>query len=129
LTEHDDILYLTHIDRMASSIERTIMARGRSSLDIDFELRDATMYRLQTLAESTQQLSTAFKEAHPDIPWNDIASFRHRVVHGYLTIDLDIVWDIIERDIPPLAECVRTALEVNREREERERDTGLDIDL
>lgn len=129
MTEHDDALYLVHIDRMASSIERTALARGRPSLDADFELRDATMYRLQTLAESTQHLSQAFKDAHPEIPWDDIASFRNRVVHGYLTIDLDIVWDIIERDVPPLATCARTALEVHHEREGRERDTARDMDL
>jgi uncharacterized protein with HEPN domain len=90
--------------------------RRRAGLDADFELRDATMYRLQTLAVSTQRLSSSFKETHPEIPWNDLAGFRNRVVHGYLTIDADIIWDIVVRDVPPLAECARTALELGKGR-------------
>jgi len=105
MTEHDDALYLAHVADAASRIEQTALRRGRADLDSDFELRDATMYLLQTLAESTQRLSVSFKEAHAEIPWDDIAGFRNRAVHGYLTIDLDIVWDIVERDVRPLAEC------------------------
>ena len=82
MNEHDDVLYLAHIDEAAANIERTALARGRAALNEDFELRDATMYRLQTLAESTQRLSAVFKETHPEIPWDDIAGFRNRVVHG-----------------------------------------------
>jgi len=115
VTEHDDALYLAHIDAAASLIERTALTRGRTEFDHDFELRDATMYRLQTLAESTQRLSASFKESHPEIPWDDIAGFRNRAVHAYLTIDLDIVWDIVERDVVPLRTCARAELDARRE--------------
>lgn len=124
MTEHDDLLYLAHIENAASRIERSARLRGREALDSDFEIRDATMYRLQTLAESTQRLSDNFKEAHPEIPWADIAAFRNRAVHAYLTIDLDIVWNIIEQDVRPIAECAR--LELVRS---LERDTGPDLGL
>jgi stress response protein YsnF len=53
VTEHDDALYLAHIDAAAAQIERTALLRDRAALASDFELRDATMYRVQTLAEST----------------------------------------------------------------------------
>jgi uncharacterized protein with HEPN domain len=79
------------------------------------------------MAESTQRLSAEFKDAHPEIPWSDIAAFRNRVVHGYLTIDLDIVWDIVEREVRPIGECARRALELHREKDGPERDTGFDI--
>ena len=129
MTEHDDALYLAHIDDAAAQIERTALSRGKGALDSDFELRDATLYRLQTLAESSQRLSASFKEAHPEIPWNDIAGFRNRVVHGYLTIDLDIVWDIVEREVHPLGECARFELGRRREREGPKRHTGFDPGL
>ena len=87
------------------------------------------MYRLQTLAESTQHLSAAFKEEHPEIPRNDVSAFRNRAVHAYLTIDLDIVWDIVERDVRPLAECARRELDRRRQRDGVERDTGLDLGM
>jgi len=92
-------------------------------------LRDATIYRLQTLAESAQRLSSAFKEQHAEIPWDRVAGFRNRMVHGYLDVDRDIVWAIIDHDLPELARCVRAELDLRREREglTRGRDTGMDI--
>ena len=66
--------------------------------------------RMQTLAESTQRLSLAFKSQHPDIPWRQLAGFRNQLAHGYLGVDLDIVFDIIQHDLPGLAQCVRTEL-------------------
>jgi len=115
VTDHDDLLYLVHIDETARQIARSVTARGRECLATDADLRDATLYRLQTLAESTQRLSPELKVAHPEIPWEDIAAFRNRIVHGYLGVSLDIVWDITQRDLPELGHLART--EVRRRRE------------
>jgi uncharacterized protein with HEPN domain len=68
----------------------------------DVDLQDATLRRLQTLSESAQRLSPDFKAAHPEIPWADIAGFRNRLVHAYLDIDLDLAWNTVVRDLPPL---------------------------
>ena len=90
MTEHDDQIYLEHIADMSAALNRTAR-RGKEAFLSDPDARDATIYRLQTLAESTQRLSAEFKAAHPEIPWADIARFRNRAVHGYLGVDLDIV--------------------------------------
>lgn len=87
-------------------IEETVR-RGKPMFVSDADARDATVYRLQTLAESTQRLSDEFKAAHPEIPWSDIAGFRDRAVHGYLGVKPDLVWDIAENELPQLAKCVR----------------------
>jgi len=110
VTEHDDALYLAHIDEAARRIERSATVLSRQTLETDDDLRDATLYRLQTMAESTQRLSAELKAAHPEIPWDDIAGFRNRIAHGYLGVNLDIVWDIIERDLPQLARMARDEL-------------------
>jgi uncharacterized protein with HEPN domain len=68
----------------------------------DVDLQDATLRRLQTLSESAQRLSPDFKAAHPQIPWTDIAGFRNRLVHAYLDIDLELAWNTVVRDLPPL---------------------------
>jgi uncharacterized protein with HEPN domain len=66
LTDHDDLLDLVHIEEPATRIEASAARRGRDALYADDEFRDATMYRLQTLAESTQRLSETFKATHPN---------------------------------------------------------------
>lgn len=50
------------------------------------------------------------KETRPDIPWREIAGFRNVIVHDYLSVDQDVVWSIIERDVSPLEEAVRMML-------------------
>ncbi len=129
MTDHDDALDLTYITEATARIERSAAARGRGALREDEELRDATIYRLQAVAESTQRLSPELKTAHPEIPWDDIAGFRNRAVHAYLGIDLDIVWDIIERDLPNLARVARVELILGRHREGQVRDRGSDLGI
>ena len=60
------------------------------------------MRNLQTLTESSQRLSDALKATEPQVPWRDLAGFRNILVHGYLDIDLQAVWSVIEQDLPAL---------------------------
>jgi uncharacterized protein with HEPN domain len=57
---------------------------------------------LQTLAESTQRLSDRTKRNQPVIEWFKIAGFRNALVHDYLGVDLDKVWNILQNDLPVL---------------------------
>lgn len=66
-------------------------------------VRDATLRNLQTLTESSQRLSTALKAAHPEIPWKQLAGFRHLLVHDYLGgIDDQTVVLVLSRDLHDL---------------------------
>lgn len=71
---------------------------------------DAVLRRLQTLAESTQQLSEAFKDAHSEIDWAAIGRFGNVIVHDYLGIDPDQIRSIIDHDLPLLFALVQDAL-------------------
>jgi len=129
VTDHDDALYLAYVSEAATLIERSAGRRGREALTTDEELRDATIYRLQTLAESTQRLSPDLKAAHPEIPWADIAGLRNRLVHGYLGVNLDIVWDIVERELPALGRMARVELTLRHFREGPGRGLGEDLGI
>jgi len=65
-------------------------------------IQNATLYRVETLAEAAGKLPTDLRDRHPQIPWRDITDFRNRVTHGYLELDLDLVWRVIEIDLPAL---------------------------
>jgi uncharacterized protein with HEPN domain len=69
-------------------------------------VQDAVIRNLQTLAESTQRLSDALKAAEPEIPWRDIAGFRNVLTHGYLGLDTQLVWSVIEQDLPGLTQAI-----------------------
>ena len=102
----DDRIYIDHILECMEWITR-YTAEGREAFFFDRKTQSATLRELQTLAESTQRLSNELKEAHPEVPWESISGFRNVLVHDYLGIRLERVWEIIERDLPVL----RAALE------------------
>jgi len=53
-------------------------------------------------------LSDSLKNQHPEIPWSNIAGFRNVLVHDYLGVNLERVWEILERDLAPLQASVET---------------------
>ena len=69
-------------------------------------VQDAVIRNLQTLAESSQRLSSEIKASEPHIPWRDLGGCRNVIVHGYLGVDLQAVWLVVEQDLPALAEAV-----------------------
>ena len=63
---------------------------------------DAVVRNLEVLGEAARQLPDDFTSRHTDIPWNQIAGLRNRIVHDYFGLDLEIIWQIIQHDLPPL---------------------------
>ncbi len=51
-------------------------------------------------------MSQEFASAHPEIPWADIIGMRHKVVHDYLGVDEDIVWQVVTEDLPGLVAAI-----------------------
>ena len=62
------------------------------------------------MGEAAGRVSAAARVEWPEIPWQDIVAMRHRLIHGYFDIDLDIVWNTVRDDLPPLAEQLEKAL-------------------
>lgn len=65
-------------------------------------VQDAVLRKLHTLTESSQRLSDAVKDSAPEVGWRELAGFRNVIVHGYLGVDLEAVWLVLEQDLPPL---------------------------
>ena len=74
----------------------------REDLDSDWESAYALRLALQIAGEAANRLPTASRKDNPDVPWNEVIGLRNVLVHGYDTVDLDILWRIAEKDLPPL---------------------------
>lgn len=97
----DDRLYLVHIlDCIDHILQFT--NDGKNLFLADRKTQDAVLRNLHTLSESIQRISTDTKLKYPEVPWREINAFRNVVVHDYLGIELERIWDIVERDLPPL---------------------------
>lgn len=76
---------------------------------------DATLRNLELIGEAASHIPNEVREAHPRIQWRGIIGIRNRVAHGYLGIDDDVVWDIIQTDIPNLLPALQNLLDTTRE--------------
>lgn len=105
----DDRLYLIYILERIQRI-RQYTSDGREAFMASTLVQDAVLRNLHTLTETCQRLSEDVRVAHSEVPWRRIAGFRNVVVHDYLGLDLDRVWEAVVRDVPPLESFVETML-------------------
>lgn len=101
----DETLYLEHILECINKINTYVKA-GKSSFEQVTLIQDGVISNLEIIGEATKRLSMDFREKYPAIPWKAIAGFRDILVHDYMGVDLDIVWEVIEKDLPALKELV-----------------------
>lgn len=90
------------------------MSSGRETFARSVMHQDAALRNLQTLAESTQRISAGAKARHSGIDWRRIAAFRNVLVHDYLGVDVDVILDIVDRDLPELERVIRLMLDEHR---------------
>lgn len=84
-----------------------LSGKSRQEYDADDTLRLALAHLVQTVGEAAYRVSSPFKERHIEIPWTQVIGMRHRIVHDYLDVDYDIVWDVIRLHLPPLVDQLR----------------------
>ncbi|MGL4177336.1 MAG: HepT-like ribonuclease domain-containing protein [Dermatophilaceae bacterium] len=76
--------------------------RTRSDLDDDELLRLALTKLVEIVGEAAKHVSTDLRSDHPDVPWAAAARMRDRLTHHYFDIDLDVLWQTVEDDLPDL---------------------------
>lgn len=96
-----DLVYLTH---MIECINRVFeyCEGGELSFRQSHLIQDAVIRNVQTMAESSQRLSESTKAIASNVPWRAISGFRNIIVHDYLGVDLDMVWQVVSSDLPLL---------------------------
>jgi uncharacterized protein with HEPN domain len=102
---------LIHIAECIERIESYTQGMTEDAFLASSLVQDAVIRNLQTLAESTQRLSTRAKESRPGIEWYKIAGLRNALVHDYLGVDLKKVWNILRNDLSVLKRAVSEMLE------------------
>ena len=98
----DDLVRLRHMLDAAHRAREFAQDRSRADLDSDEMLALALVRLLEIVGEAARGVSVGLRERHLEIPWGQVASTRDRLIHGYFDVDLDIVWGIVTKDLPPL---------------------------
>ena len=75
---------------------------SRAQFAADEELQIVLAHRIQVIGEAARKISAPTREAHPEIAWTEITGMRHRIVHDYTNVDLDVVWTVVTERLPHL---------------------------
>ena len=107
---NDDKLYLLQIlDCMRQIQEYT--RSGREAFMATRMAQDAVIRNFEIIGEATKRVSDTLREKHPDVPWRRLAGLRDVLIHQYNRVDLDEVWNIVERDVPDLKRKIEAILQ------------------
>jgi len=80
--------------------------KSRADLDTDRTLNLALVRLLEIIGEAANRVSDDEQARHPEISWFQIVSLRNRLIHGYDSVDFNILWEIVTKDLPVLVASV-----------------------
>ena len=101
--------YLRHILDAIGAIESYVQT-GEEDFRRDRKTRDAVIRNLEVIGEAAGKLSAQLRQQHPAIPWGKIAGMRNRLIHGYLTVNQDIVWSTVAQVLPDFKQRIEAIL-------------------
>jgi uncharacterized protein with HEPN domain len=97
-----DEAYLLDMLLAARKVLRFTAGVDQARFLADDMMQDAVMRQIQIVGEAARKLSPEWKEAHREIPWSAIIGMRHRLVHEYVSVIPDKVWEVVATDLPAL---------------------------
>ena len=102
MTKRSSDIRLRHMLDHAREVVALAEGKTRRDLDNDRLLELALVRLLEIVGEAASRIPKEECAKHPEIPWPEIVGLRNRLIHGYDAVDLDILWQIIVHDLPPL---------------------------
>lgn len=107
--------YLSHILQAIDRINLYIEDMDEAAFLENVLVQDAVIRNIEIIGEASKNIEchhADFAAKHPDVPWEDVYLMRNRVSHGYFSIDLEVVWKTIQRDIPEFAQQIRSLQQI-----------------
>jgi len=98
----DEMIYVGHMLDMSQKAVDALKGKTRPQFDQDELLKLALTHLIQTIGEAASHVSEATQGKNQNVPWKKIIGMRHKVVHDYMYVDFDIVWDVVSVDLPSL---------------------------
>ncbi len=112
MSRHTELRLLDILD----AIERIFSyAKGMryNNFLTDRKTQDAIVRNIEIIGEAARGIPKTFRTDNPQIPWDEIIGMRNIIVHHYFGILLDVVWDIVKKELPKLKRQIKSIIKVN----------------
>src|SRR3990172_2068236 len=110
MSERDFRLYLSNILDSGRAIQEFVKDLSFEEFCKDRKTYSAVIREFEVIGEAVGKCFEELERKHPDVEWQDIKDFRNLLIHEYFGVDLEIVWKIIQDDLPVLIDAVRKIL-------------------
>lgn len=110
MSKHDDTISFRHmLDHAREAVD---MIAGKTPGDLSREriLELALIRLIEIVGEAAGRVSETGQADAPEIPWREVIGMRNRLIHGYDSVDLAVLWDTVELDLPPLIDQLEKVL-------------------
>lgn len=97
---------------IAEAIERIkrYASKGREAFEDDELIQNWILHHLRVIGEAARAISEELKDGHDEMPWQQIVGMRHILVHRYFEVDTDLIWSVVEDDVPVLKQQIELIL-------------------
>jgi uncharacterized protein with HEPN domain len=105
--------FLDFVEDILDAMEKAeILVEGFTyrEFEEDFRTNFAVVRAPEIIGGATKRLPMSVREQYPEVPWRGMAGMRDRIIHGYDTVDLQIVWDVVQQDIPEIKHQIQQIL-------------------
>ncbi len=113
MLQDEDRIRLRHMLDYACEAADLARSHSRSDLDTDRLLGLGLVRLLEIVGEAAGRISEGLRAEQTSIPWPRIVGLRNRLIHGYDSVDMDILWEILTNDLPPLIESLQAIPDVD----------------
>lgn len=110
-----DLVRVRHMLDAVNEIIELASNKSRQDLDNDRKLCLSLVHLLEIIGEAANGVSSEMRSRYKDLPWQTLVDMRNRLIHGYFDIDLDIVWNTVENNIPQLKQDLEMIIEQESE--------------
>jgi uncharacterized protein with HEPN domain len=98
----DDLVYVGHMLELSRDAVTRLGGKDQSAFNLDGNLQLALAHLIQTIGEAARRVSDEFRANHVEVPWPIIVGMRHKIVHDYVHVDFETVWETVTNDLPTL---------------------------
>jgi len=102
MTEKKDLIFINHILGSIDAIEDFSNNLSKEELFSNRLKQSAIVREIEIIGEAVKNISDSVKRKYNKIQWNEISGTRDKIIYHYFGVDLNIIWDIIKKDIPEL---------------------------
>ena len=118
-------LHVLHIRDAMRQIKEYALGKTYIDLEKSSLLRDAILRQVMIIGEASKKAPEELKTEYAHIPWKKIAGSRDKIMHDYADVELDIIWRIVDKDLPELEKAVVEYIQVHKN-EIKELESGVD---